>query len=186
MAAASESSGRRTDITGVVVGLALAVCVGLAAWLLANRSAPDGTQTATFGPAIVDEATLRVELAGVDHTVYGLAGTDGAATELTIAGDGSVQIRYLPAPAAEPAGQYPTVLSWPMADPMARALTAAQEDAAMSEPGPDGQLFVTSSDTPYNAFQAQPAATALGEVFDPEPGAAWKTVTDGDVVTLRP
>lgn len=180
---------RGKEIAGVLLGLGLAVLLGLGAWLLFRDTAENDAapSAVTFGPAIVDEATLRAETARVGHTVYWLP-PQGRVMELTIGEEANVQIRYLPPDAVQPdpGTAHTTVSSWPMADPLAEAQKKAGSQAAMSQDAPSGGLYVTGSDSPYNAFIGEPKATALGEVYDPRPGRAWRDVTEGKVSVLQP
>lgn len=186
----SGSPRRGKEVVAVLAGLALAAVVGLGAWLVfrgdSGTEAISGT-TAVFGPTIVDEATLRTETAGVGHTVYWMP-PEGRSLELTILQDGTVHVGYLPADAAQAdsATSHAIVSSWPMTDPLGRAELSAASEGAMSREEPGGALIVAGSDSPFNAYVAQPNTTALGEVYDPEPGQAWRTVNQGKVSVLQP
>lgn len=180
---------RWKELAAVFVGLGLAAVLGLGAWLIFGGGS-DSDQTATttpFGPEIVDEATLRAEVADVGHTVYWMP-PKGRSMELTIVEDGTVHVRYLSSGSeqAEPGTTRTTVSSWPMADPLGRAQQSASSEGAMSVEAPGGGLYVAGSDSPYNAFVGEPNTTALGEVYDPKPGQAWRDVTNGKVTVLQP
>lgn len=181
--------GRMRELVAVLVGLGLAAVLGIAVWLLVRGdSESDAVATATpFGPAIVDETTLRAETARVGHTVYWMP-PKGQAIELTIVQDGTVHVRYLPAGSTtpDPQNSHTTVSSWPMADPLARAQQSAASEAAMSEDAEGGGLYVASSESPYNAYIAAPNTSALGEVYNPKAGQAWRDVTNGKVTPLQP
>ena len=179
---------RWKEALAVIVGLGLAAILGLGVWFLVRGDASaDPVATASYGPVIVDEATLRAETARVGHTVYWMP-PEGRSLELTIMSDGTVHVRYFPAGADQPGSQTPetTVSSWPMSDPLARAQTSAASEGAMSQETAGGGLYVTGSDSPYNAYVAEPNATALGEVYDPTPGKAWRDLTGGKVTVLQP
>jgi hypothetical protein len=176
---------------------AVAAAILVVAWLIFGGVFAGDSQTsadqdavvaeALYGPAIVDEEQLRAETAGVGHTVYWLGERSGTQMELTVGADQSVQIRYL-ADGTE-AGSTDSTLtaaSWPLADALDQAQAAAKRDGGMSQKGPGGALYVTNTDTPNNAFLAQPSSTALGEVFSPKPGAAWQMVTSDKVLVLQP
>lgn len=175
---------------------AIAAAVLLIGWLVLGGRGTDGQTAAQdaqtdlqpkFGPAVVDVPTLREQTAEVGHTVYWADQIKGRAIELTVGADNSVQIRYVPEGTEPGAAQpYLTVASWPLADVMELARTATKRDGAMSRKAPDGGLYVTNTSSPNNAYLAQPAATALGEVFAPVNGVAWRTLTSDRVLVLQP
>jgi hypothetical protein len=177
---------------------AVGALVLLLAWVvLGGREATTSTtaagdatvaQPAKFGPQIVSVRVLRSQAAATGHTVYWAGKAKGKDLELTVEADNTFKLRYLPrgASAASTAQRQVAVVSWPLANPLAQARTAAKRKGAMSQDAPGGGIYVTNTDTPNNAYLALPDTSALGEVFSPAPGVAWTTLTSDRVTVLQP
>lgn len=173
----------------LLIGLLLVATVGALLWAIFGRGETSSQQPGNqvvFGPAVVSHDEIRSRTADLGHTVFWLGGDDPRLTELTILADGTVHIGYLPAGQTEAGGDHLIVSSWPTDDPMAQAETASKAEAAMSREGPDGALYVTRTSSANNAYLTFPQASALGEVYDPKAGRAWRIVGRDQVQILDP
>lgn len=169
--------------------IALAVIVGVVAWLATRGGEDEGSgataaESRTAGePQIVEAAELPNIAAEVGHPVYWAGPIEATSIEVTQGSEGDVQVRYLEegAQAGEGSGGVLTVGSYPLPDPLKALQRFEEQEGAVVRHGQDGRKVVTSKESPSSVYFISPDNAVQVEVYDPSPQRAMELALSGDV-----
>jgi hypothetical protein len=171
--------------------LAVALLVGVGAWLVLRDSSTDKPRSeASPAPAVakvVAYERLRGLAATLGHPLYWAGRRPGTRYELTRAAAGNIFIRYLP-PDARAGDRHPAFLAigtYPMADAFSRTRTAGKQSGAVVVKLKDGGIAVYDSARPTSVYFAYPGSRVQVEVFDPRGRTAHDLVISGQVVPIK-
>jgi len=188
--AASNTSGkpsmdptmRRRLRWGVV---ALAVIVGVIAWVASRGDDGDGSEPAPAGfeAKVVSEAELEDIAASAGHPVYWAGPIKGKELEATESADGDVQVSYLDAGAEAGGGSSGllTIGSYPLPDPSSALEGFAERKGSIVRHASDGRKVVTSTEAPTSVYFTSPDNSVQVEVYDPSPARAMSLALSGEV-----
>lgn len=176
-----EAAKRPWLLRGAVLAVALAV--GVVAWLAGGDEESEAPAPAAPEVRIVEAAELGNVAALLGHPVYWAGPIPETSLELTESEDGSVQVRYLDEGAEageDPAGAL-TIGSYPLPDPTAALDEFAAEPAAVVRRSRRGLEVVTSEANPSSVYFASPDNSVQVEVYDPSPARALGLALSGRV-----
>ena len=158
-------------------------------WLLLSGSDESEPDTVS-GPVLERTATTQAELADlsqeIGHPIYWI-GPKAAQLEVARDAEGEVFLRYLEGD-AEPGDsreEFLTIGTYPFPDATARLEELAQEPGALANATPDGGFVLTNEDNPTSVYLAYPDEDLQIEIFDPDPGRAFKLASSGKVVPVQ-
>lgn len=157
----------------------------LAALLLSACGGGSDKVSLTPGEPQILSATQLSDYAGEQsEPVYWLGDRDGAELEVTDTPQGRLYIRYLTggAEAGDPRAKFLTVGTYPSkgGEAALRVALADRVGAKLVRTG-NGALLLVDPASPKNAHLAYPGERVQVEVFSPEPGAALRLASAGDV-----
>lgn len=155
--------------------LAIAVVVGVLAWLATREDGEEAASTAV--PArVVSAEELADVAAAAGHPVYWAGAMPGTELEVTQEAGGNVVVRYLTgaAEAASPRGDFLTVGTYPLADAAAALDNVASAPGAIVRLAPDGRRLVSSGANPTSVYFAGPDNSVQVEIYDPSPQRAMR------------
>lgn len=195
-AAAPLPAASGSPRTWLWVGIGMVLVLIVAGYLLRDSlrsneagagAAPASTGSVAaqnrFGPQVVDEARILGLPLEVGHPVYWAGALKQGSYELTIAGDGSVVIRYLAGESAAPDVRAMTVATYPKDDAYGTAVAGAQENGSQSKQTAQG-LVVGKTDNAYNGYLAVEGLPFLIEAYSPQEGQAWSKLTRDKIVAI--
>lgn len=177
VAVADPATTRRLPAVriGAVVAIAFAVAFVVSLVLSARQQAQ---QVAAAGPRIVSASDLQAE----SGPFWWAGEREGADIELEQQADGSVIVRYLPAPASAGDPQPAlTVATYPRQDAYRLVRDGTARSGSVSQQYPSGALATSEGTEATNAYFAFPDSPWLVEVFDPQPGRAWDLISSGEI-----
>lgn len=162
--------------------LAVAVAVGLVAWLLV-RDGDDDTKRAEPVATTVSDLQRLDEQSG--HPVYWVGPRPGTKYEVTRTSNGNVYIRYLTQAAAigDERPNYLTVGSYPFKRAYATLRQSARQQGTKSGTLPNGGIYIVSRERPNSVYAAYRGTDLQIEVFSPSASQARQLVASGK---LRP
>jgi hypothetical protein len=181
-AAEPGEAGRVLWLRGGIV--ALAVCVGLIAWL-STQDDGDESEPAAYGfeARIVSQEELGEIAASSGHAVYWAGPMTGKALEVSESSDGGIQVSYVDE-GGEPGGsgaRQLTIGSYPMADASAALEEVAARPGSIVRRAEDGREAVTNAELPTSVYLASPDGSVQIEVYDPSPIRAKRLALSGRV-----
>jgi hypothetical protein len=165
--------------------LLVALAAFLVTWFLVRGRTDGGNVSipAVGKPTIVTEAQLHALAKQTKFPLYWAGPKEGAAYELTRAGDGRVWVRYLPSPheVGSLAAKYLTVGTYPSTRGFLAINRAARRQGGVSLKIAKGGLLVFNTKTPTSVYLGYPKAKYQVEVFDPSPQQARALVLTGKI-----
>jgi|SRR6187549_193797 len=164
--------------------LALAIVVGVVAWIVDGGDERGGEATpAAVEARIVEADQLADAAAALGHPVYWAGPIEGAEIELSEAEDGSTQVRYLedPGEAGTESASALTIGSYPLSDPAAALDTFAAEQGSVVKRAANGAEVLFSESNPSSVYFVAPDNSVQVEVYDPRPGRALDLALAGEV-----
>jgi hypothetical protein len=182
----SGGGGPRIGNLPISAVIVIVIAVAVLVWLLFirgdddNSNSSNGGGQATKTVTVVSESALPGEVADVGYPVYWLGPRPGVDYEVTVITDGRTYVRYLPkGEAKESPNPYLTVGSYSQnnAFDVLTRLGKRQGEGTVSIPNGGIALKNTAS----GAYVAFPGADTQIEVYDPQPGQAFKIVKSGDL-----
>jgi hypothetical protein len=179
----SPRAVRSALIGGAVAAVVL--LVALVALLGGGDDAPAPAAPAPpkYGPTRLDVAAVQDQQQALGRPVYWAGKPSAKQTlEFTLGADGSNTLRYLTGRKAD-AGGARAVAMYPLPTAYEAAQDAARRAGAMSKNTKAG-LVVGKTSNAYNGYLAVKGLHYLIEVFDPQPGQAWKLLTEGKIVPV--
>jgi hypothetical protein len=163
-----------------VLGLA-----ALAAALLFSSCGDDDKVSLTPGEPQVLSVSELSDFAGEQaEPVYWVGERQGTDLEVTETPQGRIYVRYLEgaAEAGDPRANFLTVGTYPTKDgPAALRVALANREGAKLVRTDDGALLLVDPSSPQNAHVAYPGDGVQVEVFSPDPGAALRLASSGQV-----
>lgn len=174
-------SNRRWLLRGGIVALALVV--GVVAWLATRDDGGAPTPATEAEPRIVTTQELRSIAAVTGHTIYWAGPMPGTSLEATESADGSVRVRYLEegAEVGEQPAAFLTVGSYPLPDPSGALNGFAKRKGSVVHHSPDGRKVFVNKQKPTSVYFASPDNTVQVEVYDPSPKRALSLALSGQV-----
>jgi hypothetical protein len=167
------------DVKRVRLGavVAVAVAVGLGAWLLVRDG--DDSSTERAQPVATTVADLRALDEQSGHPVYWVGTRPGTKYEVTRTSNGNVYIRYLTAaaPIGDERPNYLTVGSYPFKGAYATLRRSARQEGTKSGTLPNGGIYIVSRERPNSVYAAYRGTDLQIEVFSPSASQARQLVT---------
>jgi hypothetical protein len=165
---------------GAVIAVALAV--GLVAWLLV-RDGDDDSSNKRATPIATTVSDLRVLDNQSGHPVYWVGPRPGTKYEVTRTGNGNVYIRYLTegTPIGDERPNYLTVGSYPFKAAYATLRQSSRQKGTKSGRLPGGGIYIVSRERPNSVYVAFPETDLQIEVFSPSASQARQLVTSGEL-----
>ncbi len=136
------------------------------------------------GPVAVSEDDLVALSDELGHPVYWAGSRANTTNELTVTGDGSVYVRYLPSGKKVGASMGAlTVATYPVANAYAVTQQGASGGSVVVQVPGDG-FAMRSKTSKTNVYVAYPDEDVQVEVYSPVPGAATTLVSQGKIVSV--
>jgi hypothetical protein len=174
-------------VSPLTIGIVLAVAliIGVVAWLVLSGDDEDGEQAAGAKAVSVEE--LQNLAGGRDRPVFWAGPRSGTKYEFTETKDGSVYVRYLArnAEVGDPKPSYLTVATYAIDNGYARVEAASKRKGAESEKLQNGGLALVNRERPSSVYLAYPRGKYQVEVYDPSPDRARDLVFSGAVQPVR-
>lgn len=169
-------------------GVAAALLVGLAAWLLLGGDGDSDSPPDEAAPAktvsVVSESELLGALKGVGYPVYWAESRPGVEYEVSRL-QGRTYVRYLPeGEEAESERPFLTVGSYRQVDAAASIREEGQQPGSILLRLRGGGSAYAEGPDATNAYLAFPGIGIQIEVFDPAPGRALSLVRSGEIVPV--
>jgi len=163
--------------------LALALAVGVVAWIAGGDDEGDEAASAGTEARIVEPAELANVAATLGHPVYWAGPIGGTELELTEGEDRSTQVRYLEegADAGDEAPEALTIGSYPLPDPAGALDEFAAEPGSVTERGSGGLEIVYGKSNPSSVYFVPADGSIQVEVYDPRPRRALELALSGRV-----
>jgi hypothetical protein len=162
--------------------VALAVLVGLIAWLTTRDSGEGGVQPEA-GSRILSEGELGESAREASYPIYWVGAVPGTSLELSDLPEQGKRVRYLPE-GTEPGGgsvEVLTVSSYPLADPAAALAVAAKRPGAIVRHAADGREVVSNEERPTSVYFTNSDDSVQVEVYDPSAKQAMSYALSGRV-----
>src|SRR5438105_6433516 len=159
---------RRTQVSLLVLGLAVTVSALVVGWLLIAKDGSSPTPPANSGPAIVSREQLDRFAASLDHPLYWAGSKPGYSYELT-SSHGRAWVRYLPAgvKAGDPRASFLVVGTYALPDAFAGLKRVAKSPTSVSRSIADGGLLVYDAQRPTSVYFSYPGVKYQVEVYAP-------------------
>jgi hypothetical protein len=137
---------------------------------------------------LVSPDGLQGLAAAAGHPIYWAGALPGRKLQMTLTGDGSVFIRYLPraVAAADRTPKYLSIGSAPGPQAWAATKSLARVSGAIVRRLPHGGIAVTQRNRPQTVAFAYPGSAVQGQIFDVVPLRALRLVAQGSVRPVLP
>ena len=144
---------------------------------------PPRTVAQVRGPEAATEEDLVALSQDLGQPVYWAGPRENTTYELTVIGNGSVYVRYLPSDAE--VGSKPlalTVATYPLPD--AYKATKRIASGTVTVDAPDDAYAMHTKGNPHNVYLAYPGEDVQVEVYSPLPREAPRLVRQGEIVSV--
>lgn len=178
--------------SGLILFMIFITGVTIAIWFWrdpANRPiVADPTASASpvnqFGPEVVDLDRVRGLPGELDHPVYWAGQKPDTDYELTVAQDGAVGLRYLPAGAGDRTQKVLTVATFPKADAYTGLQGSTPAPGHRATVTPSGALVVVEDSNPQVGYLALPDLPYLVQVYAPAGQSVWSLLSSDKIVPI--
>jgi hypothetical protein len=172
---------RRTVLGGCVSVILVSTALLLA--VVGGHDGGSGPSSEAAPPHLVGPRELVEVEESLGYPIYWAGPRRATGLELSLEGDGSAFVRYLPdgVDVGDPRPSFLVVGSYPIADAAAALRRTAKKEGVDVAAGPGASVLVERPSAPGSVYLAYPGTAVEVEVFSPRKGEARRLVESGAI-----